>query len=181
MIGNSLLTQIIVAAVAIGIVITFIQPKLASISDIEAQIETTNKEIQSVEEVNNTLDRLYADFSSVPEQNKKNLTIYLPDAVDEVQVLKDLTAMTSDARVEVGDLSFNEGGVPEAQSSDLADNPFPYTFSLSFNSSYTQLKDFLGRLEQNNYPLQIQELSITPTEGGFLDASFELVTYSHKE
>jgi hypothetical protein len=54
----------------------------------------------------------------------------------------------------------------------------PHVFNLSVDATYDQLKGLLRLLEQNNYPLEVHALDIQKSEGGFLNVSLDLVTYS---
>jgi Tfp pilus assembly protein PilO len=178
MFGNSLLTQVIVAGISIGIIFTYIQPKLGEIKSRQDEIAQTRDELQRVTEVNTRLEQLYDQLNSIPQSNKAALLTYLPDQVDEVQVLKDLSQITRDTEVMVRNLTY-EGS--SNQSGGAGDGPIPVSFNLTVETSYEGLKNLLSYLERNNYPLVVESLTVTPTEGGFLDVELALVTYSFNE
>jgi hypothetical protein len=179
MIGNSLLTQVLVAGVAIGIIITFIQPTLKDIGVRQDEIEKTRKELANITAVNQRLAALYVQVNAIPQSDQAALFTFLPDQVDEVQVLKDLSIMTSEADVFVNNLNY-DGGTEFVGGESSIEKPYAHSFSLNFLSSYEQMKNLLLRLEQNNYPLTVNSLSVSPNEGGLLDVSLTLHTYSHK-
>jgi hypothetical protein len=58
--------------------------------------------------------------------------------------------------------------------------PQEYTFDLSIEGTYEQIKNLFGLLEQNNYPIDVQTLSIQMKDGGFLTADMGLSVYAHK-
>ncbi len=182
MIGNSLLTQVGIAAVSIGIIMTYIQPAFGEIRDIQNNISQTQEELAKVTEVNNRLANLYNSVNSIPQRDKNALFVYLPDKTDEVLVMKDVTAIAKDAEISITNISYK--GMIENHSKALNDNigqPFTHSFSVDFFSSYEQLKDFLQRLEQNNYPLVIDKMSVKPNESGQLTTNLTIITYSHNE
>jgi Tfp pilus assembly protein PilO len=180
MIGNSLLIQVIMAGIAIGIVITYIQPTLGEISLRQDEIAQTKEELEEINNVNDRLETLYTQLTAIQSSDKAALFTYLPDTVDEVQVLKDISRMAEDSGIVLNGLDYI--GVDEAEGSTGAfAQPFAHSFSASFVSTYEQMKNFLLRLEQNNYPLNIKALTSSPNEGGLIDVSLALVTYSHKE
>ncbi len=186
MIGNSLLTQVGMAAIAIGIVITYIQPTLGEISERQDEIVKTVEEKNNITTVNNKLASLYSQVSAISPSDKVSLYTYLPDQVDEVKVLKDLTSIAKDANLVVNSLTYtgNQENVSSSRNNSTVgslDKPNVSSFEISFLSSYEQIKDFLLRLEQNNYPLDISTLNISATEGGFLETNATIITYSHKE
>ncbi len=178
MIGNSLLTQVIVAAVAIGIVVTYIQPKFGEIKQRQDEIAQTQEELERVTAVNNQLKNLYDRVNGISQQDKAALLIYLPDQIDEVQILKDLTAMARDAGVDLRDVRYQGDGAANGVAEDYRS---PHSFALSFESSYEDMKKILSNLERNNYPLVIEQMSVRPTEGGFLSVDIGLMTYSLNE
>lgn len=183
MIGNSLITQIIVAGLAIGIIVTYIQPSITNIGLLQDKIAKTLEELENVNEVNNKLAALVSQAGAISPSDKQALSTYLPESFDEVKVMKDLEAITEEAGVILSTLDYS-GEVPvivaEEVLGEVTALPVGHNFSLSITSSYQQMKYLLLLLERNNYPLDIQTLSISPTEGGLLDLSLDVRTYSYK-
>jgi hypothetical protein len=179
--GNSLIIQVITAAVAIGIVMTYIKPTMTLIRTHQDDIAQIRDEADRIAEVNRKLADLYAQVNNISQSDKAALYTYLPDAVDDVRVLKDIDAMARDAQVLIGDLAY---GGPEqvvvTEENSVRVKPAAHLFTLSFQGSYEQFKEILGMIEKNNYPLAVKELTVTPTEGGLLTVKMTLVTYAHK-
>lgn len=179
MIGNSLLTQVVVAGIAIGIIFTYIQPALGEIKLRQDEIDQTKEEFKKVTDVNARLAELYAQINAIPQRDKGALITYLPDYVDEVRVLKDLSLIANDAKVKLIDVSY--GGSASQVSAVDESEIITHTFSMNLESSYEGLKNTLSYLERNNYPIVVETMDVTPTEGGFLDVTLSLITYSTKE
>lgn len=181
MFGNSLLTQVAAAGIAIGIIVMHIQPTLDEVKVLQDEILNTQEEKAKIEAVNDQLNKLYAEVNAMQAADKKALITYLPDTIDEVQVLKDLSLIARDSEVYVQAITYD--GIKQSKAAPATDEekPFVHTFSINMSSTYEQVKEFLLRLEQNNYPLTVYTMSVKPAEGGILDVSFELQTYSHKE
>jgi hypothetical protein len=184
MIGNSLVTQIIVAGLAIGIIITYIKPSITEIGVLQDKIAKTMEELEKVNAVNQKLASLVSAVGAISPKDKQSLSTYLPETFDEVEVMKDLEAITKDSGAVVSSLTYSGEAIIKSTSAEgseeLVDLPMGHNFSLTISSSYEQMKYLLLLLERNNYPLDIQNLSISPTEGGLLDLSLELRTYSYK-
>ncbi len=182
MTGNSLLAQIVIAALAVGIVIAYIQPTIMKIGERQDEIAQTKEELEKVTAVNNRLAELVASVNAIPQVDKDSLLEYIPEELDEVKVLKDLTSISAIVGVSINDVGY------EGETNDFVGidndpsfvNPTVHTFVLSVNGSYQKIKQLLLLLEQNKYPLEIASLSIMPQKDGFLQASFSIVTYSHK-
>jgi hypothetical protein len=182
MMGNSLLLQVLTAGLAIGIVITYIQPTIGTIRTHQDDIAKIQEEADTIMNTNAKLIELYNKVNEIPQRDKAALLTYLPDEVDDVRVLKDLNSMGEDTGVLMGELNY--GGIEPIVLADETTNvsqPDGHLFNVSFMSSYEQFKDMLGLLERNNYPFLVRSLGVTPTEGGLLSVKLVLVTYSYKE
>lgn len=184
MIGNSIITQIGIIAVSLGIILTYIKPAFGDIKSIQDDITNTERQLSEVESTNKLLASIYANLNSISQANKNALFVYLPDKTDEVLVMKDLTAMAKDSEVVIKNLKFNEGKDNRNQSastSEAPNAPLSQNFSVGILSTYEQLKTFLQHLEQNNYPLVVDKLTVKPNSLGLLDSEITITTYSHKE
>jgi len=180
--GNSLLLQVLTAGLAIGIVITYIQPTIGVIRTHQDDIAKIEAEANTINGTNQLLADLYKQVNDIAPRDKAALMTYLPDEVDDVRVLKDLNNMGEDTGVLMGELNY--GGIEPLVLSDDSANvsqPDGHLFNISFMSSYEQFKEMLGLLERNNYPFLVRSLNVTPTEGGLLSVKLVLVTYSYKE
>ncbi len=184
MIGNSLITQIVVAGIAIAIIITYIKPTITDIGVLQDQIVQTVKELDRVNEVKKKLEALSSQVDAISPKDKQSLSNYLPEFFDEVEVMKDLEAITKKSRVVVKNLSYSgEIAITDTEIEGIegvAEIPTGHNFSLEVSSSYEEMKYLLLMLERNKYPLDIQTLSLTPTEGGLIDIALEVRTYSYK-
>ena len=178
MIGNSLLSQVIVAGLAIGIIITYIQPTITQISSRQDEINQTREELEKINSVNERLDQLVAQTNNISQRDINALETYMPDELDNVQVLKDIYSITQLAGVVTESLVYSGEG-PDLTLDDPS-APFTHLFSISVDGSYERIKQMLVLMEQNNYPLDVKSLTITPNENGFIKAVLEVVTYSHK-
>lgn len=180
MIGNSLIIQVAVAGVAIGIVVTYIQPTFADIKNTQDEIVQTKKELEEVTKVNSRLTELVANVNAIPQRDRLALGIFLPDTVDEVKVLKDLSIISEKAGVLVTELSY-QGLADKTFSKDTQGGAVEHSFSLGLISPYQKFKELLVLFEKNNYPLDIRNVEIAPDEGGQLKINLGIVTYSLKE
>lgn len=181
MIGNSLLTQVVIAGIAIGIVITYIQPTMEKISSRQDEIAQTKSELERVNAVNARLNQLVEQTNAISQRDKLALTTYLPDQIDTVQVLKDISSMTQIAGLVTTALTYTgEETVRPSSQEDDAVAPLVHGFDLTVDGPYENIKQLLLLLEQNNYPLEVMDLNITPTEGGLLTVAIKLNTYTYQ-
>ncbi len=179
MIFNSFFTQIVMAALTVGIIFTYVQPTFAKIGSLQEAIVQYQTESNKVNDVINTLSSLVAKTNNIPAADLKALLTYMPDTVDHVSVSRDLLLISEQAGAYLEGVSYS--GVL-ASSPEAAENeylPVKHTFSVNLKGTYDQTKAFLSLLEQNNYPLEVHELDISSTETGIISSEITIVTYSH--
>lgn len=184
MIGNSLLTQVGIAGLAIGIIVTYIQPTFTEIKNRQDEIKQTKEELAKVTVVNQRLAQLYSSVNQIPQTDRLALTTYLPDELDEVKVLRDLSIIADQAQILVTSLKYSKAGPVGGSSQTEATNSVPmpqvHSFDLSFTSSYEAFKEFLLLLEKNNYALDIAQAEVSQSESGQMSIVLEINTYSVK-
>lgn len=180
MIPKGLFTEIIMIALAVGIVFTYIKPTFAEITKTQDDIMLYRTEIEKISGVNEDLQVLVDKLRGVSELDKRKLLTYLPDQVDSIDVMRTLSFMADRSGVVLNQVSF-DGPLPNNQYEVNEVNPVPYTFSMQVEGTYSQIKSLLSQLEQNEYPLEVQSLTISVLNGGFLSASVQITTYSHFE
>lgn len=182
MMPKGLVTQLGMVAVSIGIVITYIQPAFGEVEDIQNNIATYKTERDKVVTVNSRLSELMSDMGSVSNDDQRRLLTYMPDSIDEIAVSRDLLLITLQAGILYKDVKYgglgDRKGKKGSQAAEVSSQP--HVFMLSVEGTYEQLKNLFRLLEQNNYPLEVQEVSIGKLEGGFLSAEIRLVTYAFK-
>lgn len=178
---NGLFTQIVFAALAIGIAVTYVQPTFTEIGEVQSSIADYEREIGRVSEVNERLDALVAQADQLTAADQRALLTYLPDSVDIVSIPRDISVMAERAGVLLrsvgydGEVSyFQSSGNGSSQSTD----PVAHGFVVQIEGTYEQIKEFLRLTERNEYPLQIGTLDIGSDQEGFMDAGVTLITFT---
>lgn len=181
MIPKGLFTQIAMLILAVAIIITYVQPAFVKIGSVQDDIGVYEEQRDKVASVNDQLAALVARMESVSNDDKRRLLTYLPDSVDEIAVSRDLVAIMAEAGVIYKSVGYS--GVVDVSSKGSQEGevmPAGSSFDLAVDGTYGQIKNFLRLLEQNQYPLEIQNLDIVQLEGGFLTANIQLNTYAYK-
>lgn len=180
MILNGLFTQIVVAAVAIGIAITYVQPTFTEIGEVQSSIAEYRTEIERVNGVNERLNSLVAQADQLSAAERRSLMTYLPNSVDIVAVPRDISLMAEQAGVLLrsvgydGELSYFDRSPNDAPGA----YPTAHGFVVQIEGTYEQVKDFLRLTERNEYPLQLGALDLSAEEGGFMNAGVTLITFT---
>ncbi|MCA9358714.1 hypothetical protein KC926_00725 [Candidatus Kaiserbacteria bacterium] len=182
MIPKGLFTQLAMIALSVGIITTHVQPSFAEIGKVQDSISTYSDKRKEVSGVNQRLNTLVDRLDSVSQTDKVNLNTYMPDNVDTIGVPRDLLFIVLESGVLYKSVDFAGDKDKRSSNSNSGENgPKAYTFSLSIEGTYSQLKNFFKLIERNNYPLEIENLSIQLIDGGFLSASMDIVTYSYQK
>lgn len=182
MIPQGLFTQIGMVIISGAIIVTYVQPIFTEIGVKQKDIAVYQEKIKSVSAVNERLNSLSSRLNSVSMDDNRRLLTYMPDEIDSISIVRDLFLISNEAGVFYVDSQY-EGEVESKRSSASSEDdqgPYKYSFTLSVEGTYNQLKELVNLLEQNNYPLEIHNLDIDQLEGGFLSANLSLVTYSYK-
>jgi hypothetical protein len=185
MIPKGLFTQIVMVIMSVGIIFTYVKPSLSATANVQEDIVRYQEELEGVVSVNSRLSGLVSEMESVSNEDMRRLVTYMPDAIDEISVSRDLLLITKEAGVLFKDVAYHEGRDSNRSTKNKAavseDFPTPYAFQLSIQGTYAQVKNFFSLLERNNYPIEVHEISVGAVEGGFLNADMQLVTYGYKD
>ena len=182
MIPNGLFTQIIMLGLAIGIVFAYVQPAFSTIGEIQDDISVYRAERDKVSGVNQQLQQLLDKMLAIPAQDRVALLTYIPDTVDDVAVSRDLQSMAESAGLILRTVAPTQTTNMNMQLDAERSATVPttrYAFQITVEGSYQQIKAFLLLIEKNNYPLDIQTLTMQPLEGSFMTATMQLATHGH--
>lgn len=188
MMPTGLFSQIALIILSVGIVFTYITPKLDEVEKAQDTIEIYKTQYSKVSEVNMKLDQVATKLNSINSDDQRKLLTYMPDSVDTVAVPRDIKAIADGAGLLLGQVEYvgpkvnpaNSGFIDPSMLDALAqnsDDPEAHVFAVDFESSYEQIKKFIGDLEKNAYPLEVHDLVIKKSEGGFLSVQMKIVTY----
>jgi hypothetical protein len=178
MIFNSLITQLVMLVLAIGIVITYVQPTFVNIGLTQSAIEQYKTESLKVDEVNLKLQSLISRVNNMSERDKKSLSTFMPDEIDHVVVSRDIYTMSLQSGAYLESVNY-EGIKAEATLVEASSRlPIKHAFNANISGTYDQVKNFLGLLEKNNYPLEVHEFNLSSTETGLIKLELTIITYS---
>ena len=181
-----LFSQIGAVIVAIGIGYYYVQPTITEIGNLQTDIAEYQTERKKIEAINDTLAQKVATYQGISRVDKQKLAIYMPRTIDDINILRDITFIAQEAQVVTTALAydgaetqsssrFSEDDVSGSSLGDLEATPHPFTVDVQ--GSYTDIKQFLLLLEQNEYPLEVHQLSLAVDEFGTMSASMTLITY----
>jgi len=178
-----------IGAVLVAGVIGFyyVQPTINEIGAIQTDIAELQLERNKIADINNNLDQKLATLQSVSRSNKEKLATYMPRLVDDIAVLRDLSYIMLEAGVTNTVLAYD--GIQADRVSVLSEDdntsstlgdlqPTAHSFTVGVQGDYLAIKQLLSLLEQNEYPLEVHQLSLAADEFGIMSADMTLVTYA---
>jgi hypothetical protein len=187
MMPTGLFSQIALIILSVGIIFTYVIPSLTEIKKTQDTVTIYQTEREKVSEVSLKLDNKASQLNSISAEDQRKLLTYMPDSVDTVAVPRDIKAIADKSGIVLGQIVYE--GAEDPISNDLVADPAAtvvaqtsydpeaHAFSVTFVASYDQLKQFLGDLELNAYPLEVHDMSVGTSEEGFLSVEMKIITY----
>ena len=102
------LTPIIGIIVAVGLFFTYVRPTFEEVRDIQDETTEYAQAVDKASELQRRIDELKAQQSSISLSSLERLEALLPDRIDEVSTLIDLSMLAKNHRLTFGDI--NIGG-----------------------------------------------------------------------
>ncbi len=184
MIPKGVFTQVMMIIFAVVIIITYVKPVFAEINETQEKIALYTKERTKVLTVNSKLSQLISKMDkTVSNDDHRRLLTYLPDQIDNILVPRDLLAIVKESGMIYKNMTFEEvlkRRVPKKGSENTLRESFPlrHDFSILLEGTYIQTKNLFNLMAQNDYPLEIQSVSMKESEGGILSVEIKFISYS---
>ena len=162
----------------------YIQPAITGIGELQDEIAVFKDNADKVTEVNNRLNSLMNEISSLRQSDVVALETYMPSSADVLQVLYDvetiaarsgltIEAMSSGdqqegSTVQESDIRNLDISEEERAAMEVLQSTESLDVEVTVTGSYDNLKYFLDRLAVNHYPIEVMSLSFgeTGSDGG---------------
>lgn len=111
------------------------------------------------------------------------LDTFLPDELDEIQLIVDVNNIARGSGMAIGEISFSSGGNQpargQAQAPASTGSPQVNPLSMSFSvvGNYSQLKSFLNDLSRSLRIIDVDSLSFSLSEEGLTRYNLRITTY----
>jgi hypothetical protein len=175
--------------IAIGLFFGYINPtRTGSIASTKAQIDSYESALDAAERFKQKESELIVARANIPSDGLARLESFLPDGVDNVQVILDLNALAARSGIRLSDFeatqNTTEGGVgntagtpiatgaaaPGLGGSDISltgSEPVEsLDITLSATGSYASFRAFLEGIEQSLRLLDVINVTVTDSETG---------------
>ncbi len=182
------LLPLFVIIVAIGLFFGYIQPTwTGSIAATQAEVASYDRAIAAAQSYKQKENELIAKQNAIPESDQARVKAFLPDGVDNVQLILDLDSLARRSGVVLSNFETNN---EENSSAGATDNgavlPLEnaktspagmITFSVSATGTYEAFRTFLEGVEKSLRPLDLIELSLKTSQTGIYTYDMTFVIY----
>lgn len=188
MIFSRLLPLIIIIG-AIGLVWGYAHPTYTgSIAELQSDIKDFDTALDAAQQFKLKETELARQRAAIAPEDLARLEAFLPDTVDNVQLIVDLNALAERSGVELSE--FNIGGegasTPEGQGAATDPNATPVleneateSIELSVDAvgTYESFRTFLDGVEQSLRPLDAVEVAVQDSQTGVYSYALTLRLY----
>ncbi len=179
----SRLVPIIAILIAIGLFFGYINPTFkGSIAANQAQIQSFDSALSAAKRFRDKEAELSIARNAIPPDQLKRLEAFLPDGVDNVQLILDLDALAARSGMRLSNFDTSDPGDEvtsvEGGFTVAAENPVD-SIDLTMNAtgSYAALRTFLAGIEQSLRPLDVVAIQVVPSPTGVYSYDLTLRLY----
>lgn len=177
----TLITQIVLVALSLILIVTFLKPAFADMKVKQDDLFLYKDTVAKVEELNRTLQGLVATKNAFSEKDLNTLNSFIPEKIDSLKVMRDIESIFKVMKTPLLTLSPSEivaptqNGEVEFESALELPEAIPVAktvyqdFSITFASTYAETKKVLEMMERNQTLLEVIEFSLNPITKETLD------------
>lgn len=172
----TILTKILLLAVPVALYMLVWQPLYTGVGNIwqpevgilglrdeSSQYDTA---IIQAEGLKSRADQLLKEYSSVDDETKSRVKVMVPDTIEKVKFVSELSSVVKTAGFPAGKITIEEG--------KIEDGKLPYVFSFGGKGSYFGFKQIVAALESSLRIYKIKELRFSTPER---DAKEQVATF----
>lgn len=166
------LLPILLIVVSVVILAMYVHPTYTGdIATLSAEVTGYDAALESAKRFKEKEAQLSGQRSLIPPDQLTRLEAFLPDSVDNVQLILDLNALAARSNVRLSALTVASAPTVESSSDGMTQLPLegqkPYEalqVSVTAQGTYGAFRTFLASAENSLRPLDITELNVS--EGG---------------
>ena len=165
----SRLIPIAAVLIALGLFFGYINPTMTGpIAETKRQISDYENALSAAERFRQKEEELAADRAAIPPESLVLLESFLPDGVDNVQLILDLDALAASTGLVLSEFTTTELETEDTGGIMLDDGSPVDSIELSTSGtgSYASFRAFMDAAEQSLRPLDLIELQIDTSENG---------------
>jgi hypothetical protein len=162
-------------AIAIGLFFGYINPTYTGvIATLKSQVSNFDRALAAAEEFKQREAQLLAEENAIPADGLARLQSFLPDGVDNVQLILDLNNLATRSGLKISNFAVTQSGdTATAPMNTLTGLPLAtntptdsITMSVSATGTYASFRSFLAAAEQSLRPLDLVHMTLQDSETG---------------
>lgn len=166
---------IVAIAIALGLFFGYINPtRTGPIAETRAQIDSYESALEAAEHFKEREGQLVVAQSNIPSDGLARLAAFLPDGVDNVQIILDLNTLAARSGMVLSDFNTAAGsqagapGAPEDPAASLeSDGPIDsLEITVSATGTYTSFRNFIDGVESSLRMLDVVAVTVDDSETG---------------
>jgi Tfp pilus assembly protein PilO len=165
---------IIALILAVGLFFGYINPtRTGSIAASQAQIDSYESALEAAERFKEKESELVIARANIPSEGLARLETFLPDGVDNVQIILDLNTLAARSGITLSDFdttptASSTSAVPEQIGFELGSNgPIDsIELTVSATGSYASFRTFLDGIEKSLRLLDVVSVSVKDSPTG---------------
>lgn len=150
-------------ALSIGLFMVFVRPMYKDISLLRGDVTAYNLALAHSTDLQKVRDDLASKYSNITGANKERLSHFLPNSVDNIQLMLELEKMASARGMILKNITF----APPSSIDDTSSGVAGYgTFDMQFRTqaSYETFSLFLKDLEHNLRQIDVKGISFSVSD-----------------
>jgi hypothetical protein len=160
--------------IAIGLFFFYVEPAWnGPIAQEKQQVASYNAALDAAATFTQKENQLIAEQNSIPAASLTRLETFLPDGVNNVQLILDLNSLAQKSGLQIS--NFAVGNAPQSSSDSSSDsgqgpqstsNVSSLTITLSAAGTYQAFKTFLAASEQSLRQMDVTTLQVANSDTG---------------
>ncbi len=164
---------VILIALSLIIITVYVNPAYnGTIIPLQQDINRSNAALAAAEDFKSKEAQLATERAAIPQESVDKITKFLPDGVDNVQLIVDLNALASRSAVKLSNFNIKQNSLADASAptSLLGGQGMRGTDSLDLtvtvDGTYSAFRTFLYGVEHSLRPLDVMEVVVNNSKTG---------------
>ncbi len=168
---TSRILPVFLILIALGLFLAYVNPTYTgAVASLQNEIDSYDAALRAAEEYGQKEAELLSQKNAIPAEGLARVEAFLPDGVDNVQLILDLNALASRSGLSLSDFDIAAGQAQDQEDESFALSSEEAVDSLELSMSgigtYTAFKTFLEGAESSLRPLDLVRLEIQDSQTG---------------
>jgi len=164
------LVPVFIIIIAIAMFLGYVNPTYKDkIVPLQAQIKQYNSTLAAAEDFNKKEAQLATERNAIPSDAIVRVQTYLPDGVDNVQLILDLNALAAKSGIQLSNFDIKDSSATASgQSAPDSSNQTVDSLNLTVKAigTYSAFRTFLSGVEMSLRPMDLVQMDVTDSSTG---------------